>query len=59
MSPAQDLATRTIGKLTAGVVPAEFSLPVLALGSFDWLWIARGRGLRGILLLLYVQMLGP
>jgi uncharacterized membrane protein YphA (DoxX/SURF4 family) len=59
VSPAQDLATRTISTLSGGLVPASVSLPFLA----GWecligLGLLVGRGLRGILLLLYVQMLG-
>lgn len=59
MSPAQELATRTISVLSFGLVPAAISLPVLA----TWecvigLGLLIGRGLRGILLLLYLQMLG-
>ena len=59
LSPAQDLATRTISVLSGGLVSPEFSLPMLA----GWecligLGLIVGRGLRGILLLLYAQMLG-
>jgi uncharacterized membrane protein YphA (DoxX/SURF4 family) len=59
LSPAQDLATRTLYTLSGGLVPASVSLPLLA----GWecligLGLLIGRGLRGILLLLYVQMLG-
>ncbi len=59
VSPAQELATRTIHTLSGGLVPASVSLPFLA----GWecligLGLLLGRGLRGILLLLYVQMLG-
>lgn len=59
LSPAQDLATRTISALTNGLVPPSVSLPVLA----TWecvigLGLLAGRGLRAILLLLYMQMLG-
>jgi uncharacterized membrane protein YkgB len=59
VSPAQELATRTISVLSGGRVPASVSLPILA----GWecvigLGLLVGRGLRGILLLLYVQMLG-
>jgi uncharacterized membrane protein YphA (DoxX/SURF4 family) len=58
-SPAQELATRTIHTLSGGLVPVSVSMPVLA----GWecligLGLLVGRGLRGILLLLYVQMLG-
>jgi uncharacterized membrane protein YphA (DoxX/SURF4 family) len=59
VSPAQELATRTIHTLSGGLVPASVSLPFLA----GWecligLGLLVGCGLRGILLLLYVQMLG-
>lgn len=59
LSPAQELATRTMYLLSGGLVPASVSLPLLA----GWecvvgLGLLVGRGLRGILLLLYVQMLG-
>jgi len=58
-SPAQELATRTIHTLSGGLVPASVSMPFLA----GWecligLGLLVGRGLRGILFLLYVQMLG-
>jgi uncharacterized membrane protein YphA (DoxX/SURF4 family) len=59
LSPAQDLATRTISVLTLGVVPPSVSLPVLAAWEcVIGLGLLAGRGLRGILLLLYLQMLG-
>jgi len=59
VSPAQELATRTIQTLSGGLVPASVSMPILA----GWecvigLGLLVGRGLRGILFLLYVQMLG-
>jgi uncharacterized membrane protein YkgB len=59
LSPAQDLAARTIALLSLGQVPASVGLPVLAAWE-----CAIGLGLltrlflRGILLLLAVQMLG-
>lgn len=59
LSPAQDLATRTISTLTGGLVPASVSLPLLATCEcLIGLGLLIGRGPRGILLLLYVQMLG-
>jgi uncharacterized membrane protein YphA (DoxX/SURF4 family) len=59
LSPAQDLATRTISVLTAGLIPPSVSLPVLALWEcLIGLGLLVGRGLRAFLLLLYVQMLG-
>jgi uncharacterized membrane protein YphA (DoxX/SURF4 family) len=59
VSPAQELVTRTIAVLTGGIVPASLSLPLLA----GWecligLGLLIGHGLRAILLLLYLQMLG-
>jgi uncharacterized membrane protein YkgB len=58
-SPAQELATRTIRTLSGGLVPASVSMPVLAAWEcLIGLGLLVGRGLRGILLLLYVQMLG-
>jgi uncharacterized membrane protein YphA (DoxX/SURF4 family) len=59
LSPAQELATRTITTLTGGLIGPVVSLPLLA----GWecligLGLLLGRELRVILLLLYVQMLG-
>lgn len=59
VSPAQELATRTISVLSGSRVPASVSLPILA----GWecvigLGLLLGWGLRGTLLLLYGQMLG-
>jgi uncharacterized membrane protein YphA (DoxX/SURF4 family) len=59
LSPAQDLATRTIEQLTFGLVPPGVSLPVLA--SWEVLigvGLLSGRFLRATLLLLAVQMAG-
>jgi len=59
VSPAQELATRTISVLTGGLIPASVSLPLLAGWEFlIGLGLLIGRGLRVILLLLYMQMLG-
>jgi uncharacterized membrane protein YphA (DoxX/SURF4 family) len=59
LSPAQELATRTISVLTADHVPASISLPVLAAWEcVIGIGLILGRGLRLILLLLYAQMLG-
>ncbi len=59
VSPAQELATRTIAVLTRGLVPDWFALPLLAAWEcLIGLGLLLGRRLRGILLLLYVQMLG-
>ncbi|HEY3175586.1 MAG TPA: DoxX family membrane protein [Candidatus Polarisedimenticolia bacterium] len=59
LSPAQELAARTIGVLTGGRVPSTVSLPILAAWEcVIGVGLLLGWGLRGILLLLYVQMLG-
>lgn len=59
LSPAQDLATRTIEQLTFGVVGPQVSLPVLAVWeSLIGIGLISGRFLRAMLLLLAVQMLG-
>lgn len=59
LSPAQDLATRTIDLLSFGLVPAAVSIPVLA----GWecligLGLITGLFMRATLLLLFMQMLG-
>lgn len=59
LSPAQDLATRTIDVLSFGLVPAAVSIPLLA----SWeciigLGLLSGRFLRVTILLLLLQMLG-
>jgi uncharacterized membrane protein YphA (DoxX/SURF4 family) len=59
LSPAQDLATRTISTLTFGVVQPQVSLPVLAAWEcLIGLGLITGKYLRATLLLLWVQMLG-
>jgi uncharacterized membrane protein YphA (DoxX/SURF4 family) len=59
LSPAQDLATRTIEELTLGVVGPGISLPILAAWeSLIGLGLISGRFLRATLFLLAVQMLG-
>jgi uncharacterized membrane protein YphA (DoxX/SURF4 family) len=59
LSPAETLVGRTIEALTLGVVRPAVSLPVLAAWeSVIGLGLILGRGLRGILFLLAVQMLG-
>lgn len=59
MSPAQDLAARTIGALTFGLVPAAVSVPLLAaLETIIGLGLLSGRHLRATLLLLLGQMAG-
>ncbi len=59
LSPAQDLATRTISMLTFGLMPPSVSVPVLA----TWecvigIGLICGLFMRATLLLLFVQMLG-
>jgi uncharacterized membrane protein YphA (DoxX/SURF4 family) len=59
LSPAQDLAARTIEQLTLGLVPSAVALPVLAAWEvLIGLGLLSGRLLRATLLLLAVQMLG-
>ena len=59
LSPAQDLATRTIERLTLGAVGPDLSLPILAAWeSLIGLGLLSGRFLRATLFLLAVQMLG-
>lgn len=59
MSPAQDLATRTIGVLTFGAIPPDVSIVVLAAWEcLIGLGLIFGAFLRATLLLLWVQMLG-
>jgi uncharacterized membrane protein YkgB len=58
-SPAEELATRTISVLSGGRVTASVSLPLLAAWEcVIGLGLLLGRGLRGVLLLLFVQMAG-
>jgi uncharacterized membrane protein YkgB len=60
LSPAQNLATRTISVLTFNIVTPDISLPLLA--AWESLigigLLIGGDGLRITLLLLYVQMIG-
>jgi uncharacterized membrane protein YphA (DoxX/SURF4 family) len=59
LSPAEDLAGRTIEALTFGQVPASVALPVLAVWeSAIGIGLLLGRWLRATLFLLFVQMLG-
>jgi uncharacterized membrane protein YphA (DoxX/SURF4 family) len=59
LSPAQELATRTITTLTFGKVPPHASLLVLAIWeSLIGLGLIFGVFLRATLLLLFLQMLG-
>jgi len=59
LSPAQDLAARTISTLSFGLIPAFISLPILA----TWecaigLGFLSGKFLRITILLLFLQMPG-
>jgi uncharacterized membrane protein YphA (DoxX/SURF4 family) len=59
LSPAQDLAARTIDKLTFGIVHAEASVLLLAAWeSLIGLGLLFGIFMRATLLLLAVQMVG-
>ncbi len=59
LSPAQDLAARTVGALTFGLVPAGSSLVLLAaLECAIGLGLITGRFMRLTLLLLALQMIG-
>jgi uncharacterized membrane protein YkgB len=58
-SPAADLATRTISRLTAGAISPALSLPMLAAWEvLIGLGLLAGRFLRATLLLLFLQMPG-
>jgi uncharacterized membrane protein YphA (DoxX/SURF4 family) len=59
LSPAQDLAGRTIETLSAGAIPPSVAVPVLAVWeSAIGIGLLVGRWMRLVLLLLFVQMLG-
>lgn len=59
LSPAQDLATRTISILTFGLIPAQVSILILAIWEcLVGLGLIFGAFLRATLLLLWLQMLG-
>jgi uncharacterized membrane protein YphA (DoxX/SURF4 family) len=59
LSPAQSIATATISRLTFDLIPPHVSLWILALWeSVIGLGLIIGKGLRIILFLLFVQMLG-
>lgn len=59
LSPAEDLATRTIGLLSFGVVPSRLALNILAAWETAvGLGLILGLCLRATLLLLWLQMLG-
>lgn len=59
LSPAQDLAARTIEMLTFGFLPASVSVPGLAAWEcLIGLGLITGQFMRATLLLLFAQMLG-
>lgn len=59
LSPAEDLAARTIERLTLGAITPSTSLPILAAWeSLIGLGLLTGKLLRATLFLLAVQMLG-
>jgi uncharacterized membrane protein YphA (DoxX/SURF4 family) len=59
LSPAEDLAARTIESLSFGAIQPSTSLPILAVWeSLIGLGLLSGRFLRATLALLAVQMLG-
>lgn len=59
LSPAQDLATRTIETLTFGLIKPDVSIYILAVWEcLIGLGLLFGRFMRLTLLLLFVQMLG-
>lgn len=59
LSPAQDLAARTISTLSWGLIGPAISLPVLAAWECAiGLGLIIGKGLRFTLFLLFLQMLG-
>ena len=59
LSPAETLVGRTIEQLTLGAIRPDISLPVLAAWeSVIGIGLILGRGLRGVLFLLALQMLG-
>ncbi len=59
LSPAEELATRTIEQLSGGYVGPSMSLPILAAWEcLIGLGLLTGRYLRATLLLLAVQMIG-
>lgn len=59
ISPAQDLAARTISLLSFGAVPPSVSVPLLAAWECAiGIGLMTGKWLRATLLLLFAQMLG-
>ncbi len=59
MSPAEDLAARTISKLTSCFISHDLSIPVLAAWEcLIGIGLVSGKFLRATLALLFLQMLG-
>jgi uncharacterized membrane protein YkgB len=59
LSPAEELATRTIEVLSFGLVKANISLPVLATWEvLIGLGLITGKFMRATILLLFLQMMG-
>ncbi|MGZ8800793.1 MAG: DoxX family membrane protein [Aeromicrobium sp.] len=59
LSPAEDIAGRTIEVLTFGLVPAAVALPILGIWEvLIGLGMLTGTWMRATLALLFVQMLG-
>lgn len=59
LSPAQDLAARTIEQLSFGLIHPNVSVPVLAAWeTLIGLGLITGKFMRATLLLLFLQMLG-
>ena len=59
LSPAQDLAARTVDRLTFGMVPAGIAIPVLATWEcLIGIGLLTNVAMRATLLLLVVQMAG-
>jgi uncharacterized membrane protein YphA (DoxX/SURF4 family) len=58
-SPAENLAARTIGKLTTGLIEQHMSIHILAIWEcLIGLGLISGKFLRATLALLFVQMIG-
>jgi uncharacterized membrane protein YphA (DoxX/SURF4 family) len=59
LSPAEDLAGRTITVLSANLIPSHISLPILATWEcLIGIGLLTGKFLRATLALLFLQMLG-
>ena len=59
VSPAQELVEKTTSMLTLGLVPGATALVAVALlETLVGLWLISGRGLRGAVYLLAVQLVG-